>query len=409
VSGSFPQPCAVRQAQTVIDRAYTLDTYQQNVNINIGDGTYTTAININQPLVGGGIFFITGNTVTPSNVLLNVTGPAAFVATEGARVFVTGIKFQSTGDCIQANYHSKIILFSDGTHEGYEVGACGGAGIQLSYYSAVQSNGNYRISGGGGQFIHVTNQSIYTSDVSTATIVGTPAYSNFFMGCSESSTAVFNTTWSGSATGSRAFIHQGCIVGTTGSVAVSPDAYFPGNAASNWFGDGSFNDLAARLGFTPIAVPGTPPTGTASVYADSTTKRLCNKDDAGVVSCTAVGVETAWTAYTPTITAGSGTFTSVSATGAFKQIGKTVYFRVSITITTNNTAAGRVEATLPVAANSAQGIQTLSGVNPGTPVVLTAFISPAVSTTKMLLFSAGGTYPGGDGVPLAAAGVYEVP
>src|SRR5688572_24241006 len=37
---------------------------------------------------------------------------------------------------------------------------------------------------------------------------------------------------------------------------------------------------------------------------------------------------TAWTAYTPTVTPGAGAFTSVSATGRYKQIGKLTFVHI---------------------------------------------------------------------------------
>jgi len=56
----------------------------------------------------------------------------------------------------------------------------------------------------------------------------------------------------------------------------------------------------------------------------------------------------AWTTYAPTITAATGTFTSVSAAGSYLQIGKLVHFIVAITITTVGTASGRINLPLPV-------------------------------------------------------------
>jgi hypothetical protein len=55
----------------------------------------------------------------------------------------------------------------------------------------------------------------------------------------------------------------------------------------------------------------------------------------------------AWPTFTPTITASSGTFTSVSGLGSFLVIGKVVMFICTITITTLGTAAGTVIMTLP--------------------------------------------------------------
>ncbi len=57
--------------------------------------------------------------------------------------------------------------------------------------------------------------------------------------------------------------------------------------------------------------------------------------------------EAAWTAYTPTLTASVGTYTSASATGRYKTIGKTVFVNVLITITTVGTGT-YPEFTLPV-------------------------------------------------------------
>lgn len=56
----------------------------------------------------------------------------------------------------------------------------------------------------------------------------------------------------------------------------------------------------------------------------------------------------AWTAYTPTITSNSGSFTTVSATGTYKTFGKTCWFTVAITITTAGTAGGFIGVSLPV-------------------------------------------------------------
>lgn len=54
----------------------------------------------------------------------------------------------------------------------------------------------------------------------------------------------------------------------------------------------------------------------------------------------------AWTTYTPTVSAFSGTFTTVSATGRYKQMGKTYHFQITVTVTTKGTAQ-YVKATLP--------------------------------------------------------------
>jgi hypothetical protein len=56
----------------------------------------------------------------------------------------------------------------------------------------------------------------------------------------------------------------------------------------------------------------------------------------------------AWTAYTPSIFPGSGSFTTASATGRYLAIGKTLFVNLVVTITTNGTAGLFVAATLPL-------------------------------------------------------------
>lgn len=68
------------------------------------------------------------------------------------------------------------------------------------------------------------------------------------------------------------------------------------------------------------------------------------------------------TAYTPVVTATTGTFTTASAIGSYYIVGKTVYFELAVTITTVGTASGNVLATLPFTTNVSAGVQTFNGV-----------------------------------------------
>lgn len=57
----------------------------------------------------------------------------------------------------------------------------------------------------------------------------------------------------------------------------------------------------------------------------------------------------AWTTWSPTITAETGTFTTVSSSNAkYTRIGNTIIFKLTITITTAGTASGALFFTLPV-------------------------------------------------------------
>jgi hypothetical protein len=57
--------------------------------------------------------------------------------------------------------------------------------------------------------------------------------------------------------------------------------------------------------------------------------------------------DAAWTAYNPTVAPISGAYANVTASGAFFAIGKTVFVRISITVTNKGTGDGCI-VSLPV-------------------------------------------------------------
>jgi hypothetical protein len=58
-------------------------------------------------------------------------------------------------------------------------------------------------------------------------------------------------------------------------------------------------------------------------------------------------LESFWTSYTPSVSPSSGTFTSVSPSGRYKQIGKTVLLSASINFTNIGTGTGALIVSLP--------------------------------------------------------------
>jgi hypothetical protein len=123
-------------------------------------------------------------------------------------------------------------------------------------------------------------------------------------------------------------------------------------------------------------------------------------------SSTATGLlweNAGWTSYTPTITAGSGTFTSVTATTCkYKRIGKIVFVIQQINIITNGTAAGSVIATLPFTGVGDRFVGTYreSAVTGVSGQIL-------VATEATYRTSANG-YPGGTSYVLNGTFFYEV-
>lgn len=112
----------------------------------------------------------------------------------------------------------------------------------------------------------------------------------------------------------------------------------------------------------------------------------------------------AWTAYTPTVTAQSGTFTSVTGTGRYKTIGKTTFVQIAVGITTNGTAGSWVIASLPNTAGSA--VQILAG---RATVLSTKMLQGQINGggTTVAILNYDNSYPGATGEQLVLSGVYE--
>lgn len=65
-----------------------------------------------------------------------------------------------------------------------------------------------------------------------------------------------------------------------------------------------------------------------------------------------------WTAYTPSVSALTGSYTTTSVTGAYLQLGGLVFFRVKLTITTVGTGTNPIIG-VPFAANSGANSDTV--------------------------------------------------
>lgn len=148
-------------------------------------------------------------------------------------------------------------------------------------------------------------------------------------------------------------------------------------SASTILGRGSTGNIAALTASNGVEISGT------TVQADST----------------------AWTTYTPTITAGTGTFTSVAATGRYKLIGKTVHLQVRIVITTNGTANNTVIATLPAGITPAADAIGVGREIAVSGIGQTAAIASGGST--MVISNYNNTYPGANGVIIVVNATYE--
>jgi hypothetical protein len=112
------------------------------------------------------------------------------------------------------------------------------------------------------------------------------------------------------------------------------------------------------------------------------------------------------TAFAPVVTAGSGAFTTVSATSRYKQIGKMIFIQLVIVITANGTAGTRVNATLPFVSANTAGSQVISGkATAVSGKALTGVILP--NSNQILIVNYDNSYPGANGETLVLQGWYE--
>ena len=101
------------------------------------------------------------------------------------------------------------------------------------------------------------------------------------------------------------------------------------------------------------------------VGANGTVLTADSAETTGLKWATAGGGFPAGTSYTPTITAGSGTPTTVTATGRYIQSDKGVLFTFSVTITDKGSAGGQLFVSLPVNCTSSarySGVSREAGV-----------------------------------------------
>jgi hypothetical protein len=210
--------------QTAINSYQTLDCNGFNVFIYVGSGTYSTGSIISYRLGSGNLYLI-GDTTTPSNVLISVTGGNCINVTghpSNSMVTIRGFKLSTTtsGMCL---------VVSNGSNVSYgeiDFGSCAGYHITVNVNAYLGCMANYTISGSA--LIHCNAQffgEVYCTGV-TVTLTGTPAWTYGFLYCLPISIMKFYPTFVGSATGNKGSCYQNSVIDTNGTSG----ANLPGNS-----------------------------------------------------------------------------------------------------------------------------------------------------------------------------------
>ena len=214
--------------QKGIDTALGLDANGFDVTIKVADGTYTTGVGniIERPLIGGGKLIIEGNTSTPANCLVNGSPalPLFYAANPSVRVLVKGFKL-STG----ANAHlleADNLATIDAENMDFGSAGAGWAQVVASREGIADiSESNQTISGGGASHLKAVKKGLVRARSNTATLTGTPAFTEAFAVTEDDGLILAGQTYSGGATGKRFEID-----GTSWIADLTP-TLFPGDAA----------------------------------------------------------------------------------------------------------------------------------------------------------------------------------
>lgn len=234
----------LQKAWNYIIQSVDLNGYQ--VTVNVANGTYSSGVLCcGEPIGAIGavpnspgspnppVVFL-GNTTTPSNVVITVSGSNCFQASNGAVISVQGFQLQATSgapsDYVQQGTglyaafggsicFNKIIFAACSSHIVSTVG------------SIVETQGTgcaYTISGNATAHLNAFAGGYITIADSTVTLSGTPAFSTAFAVASSGGNMLTgNMTFSGSATGVRYSAFLNGTISTGGGGAT----YLPGNAS----------------------------------------------------------------------------------------------------------------------------------------------------------------------------------
>lgn len=219
--------------QAAINAAAKLDWNNFTVTVSVADGTYPGLIAA-PPMVGagfGGELLVTGNLVTPANVVLSnsVASSSTVQALPGSTALrIRGVKFNSSVSSvvyINAQYGAVV-----------EFGNCEFAGtasyhVYASATGSLNAIGDYTISGGAIAHARAEIGSRVWITARTVTTAGTPAFSvAFVISTLVSSVILNNNVFTGTgATGPRYLVDTNSTIYTAGAGAT----YLPGNSAGS--------------------------------------------------------------------------------------------------------------------------------------------------------------------------------
>jgi len=212
--------------QKGIDTIAALDISVLTVTLQVGDGTYTAAVNLKDP-VGDGTCVLQGNTTTPSSVVISTTSTDGITSTGTLKWTIKGFKVQTTtsGMCILSQGGGRVVL------SGVNFGPAGVSHIRSFQGSQVNITESYSILGGGNDhYLAQQHGRILMVPSKVIDLTGTASFVAAFcrtglMGYVEN----YSTTFVGSIAGTRYSASSNSVMNVNGGGA----NYYPGNVAGS--------------------------------------------------------------------------------------------------------------------------------------------------------------------------------
>ena len=216
--------------QKAISAVAGLDLNGKAVTIQVGNGTYAAGVSVTSPFVGG-VPVLQGDTTTPGNVVISVSGDAVSVS-NGAELGIGGFKLvtATAGSGLNATKAGRINVTGK-----MEFGTCATAHMHSSYAGQIAVSADYTISGG--SLYHWWSETAGGSIAvigRTVTLTGTPAFTAFANATIVAQIVAVSNTYSGSSTGSRYSV-------TLNGVILSSGATLPGSTAGTTATGGQYN------------------------------------------------------------------------------------------------------------------------------------------------------------------------
>jgi hypothetical protein len=252
-----PGTSACATIQGAINKIYSIDAAGQAIGISCAASqVFTGAINLYGPVLNPA--FPAPITLNCNNSTINVTGNNAIQVGQGAYLQIINTMLQTTtsGNCLEAYQNGQIFLSG-----GVVFNGCAGFDMEMFSQGYIVEAVTSTYSGTSLGHAHITTGGVYNH--TAAVTVNNPAWTDWFLGCSQATATFSGSTFTGSATGQRYLAHKACSIDTgVDPTMVQPETFLPGSTVGV---------VDASSAYLPYKVPTVSSCGTTPSVASTAT------------------------------------------------------------------------------------------------------------------------------------------